>query len=345
MLSGVAGEPFFYSSGIAAEKRKRTRSSPFTDIRPWSRTPYFASADPSDAGHVPTAGNTSQPYANVASAPSTSAWENIMMSRESTCRCLICALERSLTEQLLERPRQERYQQFADSRSLLSAFPSASDLIAYLHTCRGSNGVDSTDRILAELLQTIATNGDAAALRDLLLLAFIPMLHATSRQVAARYLSLSTDDIAQHVVASLLQILGSPEFNGRSSHIAFAISRILKRNAFEWARRECLSPLHDAVETFSDPASSYDTPEPVERAALLQHFLHRCQQRGLLTREDLELLVQCKLDTARDREPGGPAAVVSNAARQRMKRLLGKLRRIARTPRNSTQNEVQLRLF
>jgi NAD(P)H-dependent FMN reductase len=268
------------------------------------------------------------------------------MSRESTCRCLICALERSLTEQLGERPRQERYQQFADSRSLLSAFPSASDLIAYLHSSRGtSDGVDSTDRILAELLRTMASDGDAAALRDLLLLAFIPMLHGTSRQVVARYSSLSADDIAQHVVASLLQILGSPEFNGRSSHVAFAISRILKRNAFAWAGRECRSPLHDAVETVSDAASGCDTPEPVERAALLRHFLHRCQQRGLLTGEDLQLLVQYKLDAARDREPGGPAAVVSNASRQRMKRLLGKLRRIARAPRSRTQNEVQLRLF
>jgi hypothetical protein len=269
------------------------------------------------------------------------------MSRESTCRCLICALERSLTDQLAERHRQERYQQFADSRSLVSAFPSASELIAYLHTCRSTgNRPDSADRILAELLQTTATDGDVAALRDLLLLAFIPMLHATSRQVAARYPSLSADDVAQHVVASLLQILGAPEFYGRNSHVAFAISRILKRNAFEWAERECRSPVYTAaVETFSEAPSNYSTPEPVERAALLRHFLDRCHQRGLLTGEDLELLIQFKLDAARDRKPGGPAAVYSNASRQRMKRLLGKLRRIARTPRHKMQDDTQLRLF
>ena len=269
------------------------------------------------------------------------------MSRESTCRCLICALERSLTSELTERPRQERYEQFADSRSLLSAFPSASDLIAYLHTCRNTgNGVDSTDRILSELLQTTAGDGDVAALRDLLLLAFIPMLHSTSRQVAARYPSLLSDDIAQHTVASLLQTLASPEFYSRSSHVAFAISRILKRNAFEWAKRECRSPVYGATrETYSDAPSTHDTPEPVERAVLLRHFLHRCQQRGLLTGEDLELLVQFKLDAARDAKPGGPAAVYSNASRQRMKRLLGKLRRIARTPPGGKQNDVQLHLF
>jgi hypothetical protein len=172
------------------------------------------------------------------------------------------------------------------------------------------------------------------------------MLHATSRRVAARYPSLSSDDIAQHVVASLLQILASPEFYRRSSHVAFAISRILKRNTFEWAERERRSPVHAAPpELLFDAPSTHDTPEPVERAALLRHFLHRCQQRGLLTSEDLDLLVQFKLDAVRDREPGGPAAVYSNASRQRMKRLLGKLRRIARTPSGRTPDDAQLRLF
>lgn len=256
------------------------------------------------------------------------------MSRESTCRCLICGLERSLTEQLAEEDRQERYRQFAVSRSLLSAFPVVSDLIAYLRTCRSAgNGSHPADRILAELLQTSAVETNAPALRDLLLLAFIPTVHSTSRQVATRYPSLSTDDIAQHVVFSLLQILGSPEFYGRNSHVAYAISRVLKRNTFEWADRQCRLPVCIASqETISDAPATHDSAEPVERSALLRHFLHRCQQRGLLNGEDLELLVQFKLDAARDNQPGCPAAQYSNASRQRMKRLMRKLRLIARTP-------------
>ena len=166
----------------------------------------------------------------------------------------------------------------------------------------------------------------------MLLLALIPMLHSTSRQVATRYPALLSDDIAQHTVAALLQILGDAQFCRRSSHVAFAISRVLKRNAFEWAERECRSPACCAtLETFSDIQSAYDTPDPIERAVLLRHFLFRCLQRGLLTGEDLELLIEFKLDASRDRRPGGPAAVYSNASRQKMKRLLQKLRRIART--------------
>jgi hypothetical protein len=269
------------------------------------------------------------------------------MSRESTCRCLICDLERRLTEQLSERQCQVRYREFADPRSLLSPFPVASDLITYLHSCRNSsNGTYAADGILTELLQTNALDGNGGTLRDLLLLVFVPTLHSTSRQVSGRYPSLLTDDIAQHVVVSLLQIFNSSEFYTRSSHAAFAISRILKRHAFEWAERECRSPVYaTSPEALSETPSAIDTAEPVERSVLLWHFLYRCHQRGLLSREDLALLVQFKLGTSRGTKPGGTAALYSNAPRQRMKRLLHKLRRIARTPRSRKQHPDQLRLF
>jgi hypothetical protein len=179
------------------------------------------------------------------------------MSRESTCRCLICGLERSLTQQPSEADRQERYRQFAGSRSLQPAFPAVSDLIAYLRTCRSAaNGAHPADRILAELLQTNAIKANTPTLRDLPLLAFIPTVHSTSRQVATRYPSLSADDIAQHVVVSLLQILGSPEFCNRNSHVAYAISGLLKRNTFEWADRECRLLIYRARQEnlFDEPA-------------------------------------------------------------------------------------------
>ena len=269
------------------------------------------------------------------------------MMGDSSCRCLICALERSLTEQLAQQHCAEAYRNFVDSHALLSAFPSPLKLITYLHSSRDpGNGTNPADRIVADLLQAATSGGDAVTLRDVLLLAFIPMLHSTSRQVASRYPSLSGDDIAQHAVTALLQILGSAELYGRGSHVAFAISRVLKRNAFQWADRECRSPTSGGfLETFGEVASPYDTSETVERAALLRHFLHRCYQRGLLTGQDMELLVQFKLDAARDRKQGGPAAVYSNAARQRMKRILGKLRRIARNLPTRQQNGAQLRLF
>jgi hypothetical protein len=262
------------------------------------------------------------------------------MSRESTCRCLICDLERTLRNQIARSPIEVCYQRFAHSHSLLATFPAASDLIAFLHT-RTNNEIPVSDSIVRKLLETAAIGGDTA-LRDLLLLAFIPMLHSTSRQVARRYPSLPPEDIAQHVVLSLLQMLGSREFYERTSHIAFAISRVLKRNVFDWASRENRLAVGSRIEEdVAHFAFASDSTELFERAVLLRHFLQRCYERGLLTGDDLELLVQVRLDAARDRKPGGSAAVYSNASRQRMKRLLRKLRGIAQTPAGGRQ----LRLF
>jgi len=263
------------------------------------------------------------------------------MRGESTCRCLICSIETSLTKQLAERDRQECYREFAGSRSLLSLFPTASDLVAYLHRCRDvKSTTHPADNLLSELLQAAASDGDLAPLREMLLLAFIPALHSVSRRVATCYPSLPAEDIAQHAVVSLLETLHCPEFHSRTSHVAFSISRILKRNTFAWAYRECRSQSNGAsLDAISEPLPSHDASEPIERLAVLRHLLSRCQLRGWLTDQDLELLVHLKLEDVGDAPPCGSAAQYSNASRQRMKRIVGKLRRIARTrPRKNTDH-------
>jgi hypothetical protein len=172
-----------------------------------------------------------------------------------------------------------------------------------------------------------------------LLLVFVPMLHRISRQVLTRCAALSPDDIAQHVVTALLESVGSPEFVTRNSHIAFALRRLLRRNAFVWADRENRGWLQvpnggEALEHSPQPNGS----EPIERTAFLRHFLDRCQKRGVVSDEDLRLLLQFKLDEL-------PGMDYSNASRQRLKRLFGKLRRAARQPRQTRRDDRQLRLF
>jgi hypothetical protein len=145
--------------------------------------------------------------------------------------------------------------------------------------------------------------------------------------------------VAQHLVAALLESFGSAEFVGRDSHVAFAVARLLRRNAFAWAERESRSALYGfgASESLERTPDGHG-PQPIERAALLRHFLDRCRQRGVLAGEDLELLVQFKLGEL-------PDADCSNASRQRMKRLLAKLRLAARRPRRPRFDDRQLRLF
>jgi hypothetical protein len=75
----------------------------------------------------------------------------------------------------------------------------------------------------------------------------------------------------------------------------------------------------------------WEIPEPLERAVLLRHFLNRCQREGVVNGPDLELLVRIKLE-GNFGGPNGTLAGYSNALRQRIKRLLAKLRKAARTP-------------
>jgi hypothetical protein len=259
------------------------------------------------------------------------------MKTRFACRCLLCQLESHLKQRLDRESPAFEYQELTAASALLSAFPTASALTSHLRTCRSSgNGIHTADSIVLELLHASRTDGAESLARDLLLLAFIPVLHSTSRQIASRYPLLSTDDTAQHLVVSLLEVLGSGELLRRSSHLPFAISRKLKRDGFVWAARETRSPGNGAGDApFSDASVTTDAAESFDQAILLRHFLFRCQREKLLTGPDLELLVHIKLEGNTGEEPGRP--LYSNALRQRIKRLLQRLRQAARTPRRTEQ--------
>jgi hypothetical protein len=67
----------------------------------------------------------------------------------------------------------------------------------------------------------------------------------------------------------------------------------------------------------------------------LRHFLNLCQQRAYLTPDEINLLIDLKLEETIDAGVSGPTDRTSNPFRQRVKRLMTKLRRLART---STSN-------
>ena len=262
------------------------------------------------------------------------------MKTRSACRCLLCQLELQLKQQLSETCRQEDYARVAASNLLLSGFPSAFALTAHLRACRSNgNGCHPADPILLELLHLRQRDATDTLLRDVLLLAFIPVLHSTSRQIARRYASASPDDTAQHLLLAFLETLDSAALRDRNSHLAFVLSRTVKRNVFDWAEHETRSPGSDERDDhLSEPAASSGIPEPLERKVQLRHFLFRCQRDGLLTEPDMELLIHIKLEENFG-EVGGISAGYSNALRQKIKRLLRKLRAAARIPRFTVQHQ------
>jgi DNA-directed RNA polymerase specialized sigma24 family protein len=154
------------------------------------------------------------------------------------------------------------------------------------------------------------------------------MLHGTIRRVSRQQPELSPDDITQQALSFLLQYLRSDELHARQSHFAFAISRAVKRQVFEWANRE--SGKTGLLSYYNgETLAALAVEEPFERYVLLRHFLHRCVTKGLLADAELDLLIQFKLNGTNGEEFADFNGTSSNAVRQRLKRLLAKLRRLA----------------
>ena len=200
---------------------------------------------------------------------------------------------------------------------------SVSDLLLLL---RASPADARSDELLRELFRIRAAQ--PAIVESQLVLAFVPMLHRTIRHVVRFQPALAEEDITQQALSFLLQSLRSNETQARQTHFAFAISRAVKRQVFEWARREGAK---DALlDRGPSVLLSQAVEESFERHAQLRHFLRRCVTRGDLTEAELDLLIQFKLEGTNGEDFQSSNGNASNAFRQRLKRLLTKLRRLAR---------------
>ncbi len=239
-----------------------------------------------------------------------------------TCDCALCHIEEHLLSELSLKEAGSYGELFSGYDALLQ-FPSVVTLLLHL---RASPADAKSDELLRELFACRGNNPMFS--ESILVLAFLPMLHGTIRRVARQQPGLAHEDITQQALTFLLQFLRSDELQARQSHLAFAISRAVKRQIFEWANRESgktgLLRYYDD-ETFAALAAE----EPFERYALLRHFLYRCVTKGVLSDTELDLLIQFKLNGTNGEEFADLNGTSSNAVRQRLKRLLNKLRRLA----------------
>jgi hypothetical protein len=202
----------------------------------------------------------------------------------------------------------------------LVAFSTPEDLLSHLQSLSGSF---SADPFLAALLLAKA-RFPGSLVDNVFVLLFLPVLHATVRRVRNRYPALAREDVAQQALGALLAYVASAPFAARETYLAFAIARRIRRATFEWADRETRSPLDAPRSEVSCVTDSLESAgESFERAAALRHFFARAIERGVLTPSELDLLIQFKL------QGGAENGAFTNAERQRLKRLLGKLRRLA----------------
>jgi len=239
-----------------------------------------------------------------------------------TCRCLLCRIEKQLAGELASSL--AAYEAIRGSAANgLRAFASPFHLLSHL---KATQAGPSSDDLFRELLAARAV--ESQFVETLMIVAFVPVLHGTVRRIAKQQSLLARADIAQQALSVFLQVLRSDQIEKRHSHFAFAISRAVKRQLFEWAGRESAAhgPGKEEEPQTLLPLTDDDF---MERHAVLRHFLNRCIAKGFLGDEEVNLLIQIKLDGNTGEEIAELNSTTSNAVRQRMKRLLAKLRRLA----------------
>jgi len=265
------------------------------------------------------------------------------MMAGSNCDCLICRLEISLIAELADNQNGETFRLFAASRPALSGFPTALELIQHLHHPENQNQIPSSDEVFVDLLRPEIDARFYPMWQRLFLLIFVPSIHRTTSQITISFPSLARDDIAQHLVAVLLEALCSDELRSRHTHLAFVIARMMRRRAYQWAIRESRRSLPAATDgTTTAYHESHLGEENSSFRILLAEFLDNCERRGWLSREERELLTQSKLQGMSYPELARRNGHTAVAIQHRTQRLLEKLRRIAQKSRIGTPEQMDL---
>jgi hypothetical protein len=238
------------------------------------------------------------------------------------CPCLLCSTEADLLK-VVKLAEADIVDELFSRCPHLRSFSSTSSLLRYLRSVPPDAEVDE---LIGELCTLRKVHPDL--IESLLVLAFLPMLHITIRRVTAVQAALAAEDVTQQTLSFFLQYLSSADLDARTSHFAFAISRAVKRKTFEWAYRQSVIEDFETKKDFGISALVV-SEETIERHAALRHFLHKTLATKALTNNELDLLIEFKLEGngGSDFEASGRGN--SNMLRQRLKRLLAKLRRIA----------------
>ncbi len=248
------------------------------------------------------------------------------------CTCLICRTERELILSF-DYQDTETFRRMTDPSTVLASFSSPLDIVSALHRQGKEAQLEPTsDKILMALLSLHSSaNSNRPLVPSILTLAFVPALHRLSRELSLWFPTLARQDIAQQTLANFLELSRSPSITRRNGYLSYAIVRELRRVTFRWAVRESRI-------TFTTDQSAESSPgraEPVsqdasESSLLLNDFLSRCLESGILSASDLEFLTKLKLEGYQAKEIlGSSRASTPKAVHNRYQRIIKRLRETA----------------
>lgn len=253
------------------------------------------------------------------------------MNERMRCRCPICDLEKRLLDELREEQHVQSYRQLASKSSILSAFPTIQELLDSLGGLpQRDTQIDLCDQVIGELLR-MDMSCDRSIARQLILLILMPAMHKTARKIATGFRFLASEEVAQHVVTTLLEILESKSLLTQRSHFAFRITRLMRRRSFCWALRESKNTGSGDLGILAIEAG-LTSKVNLESVVILRTFLGECLQNGWLAPAELELLMLFKVEGVRAEVLAIRTGISEIAFRHRMQRLIERLRRIAKRP-------------
>ncbi len=250
------------------------------------------------------------------------------MKERFRCRCEICSLEKALLDELCEERHVQSYRQLAFQSSILSAFPSIQHLLQDLGELAT---IRLCDQVIGELLG-LGMNQNQETAHQIILLILMPAMHKTAREIATGFRSLASEEIAQHVVTTMLEIIESKTLLSQQSHFAFRIARLMRRRSFCWALRESKRPISGGDLEFPAAEAGCDRGADFEPGVFLREFLDGCLHNGWLTPDELRLLILFKVEGVRAEVLAEHAGISELAFRHRMQRLMERLRRTAKWP-------------
>ena len=249
------------------------------------------------------------------------------MIERANCSCAICKLEQTLLLELQQAQYGEFLSEIALRYPILSGFPASLEPLARMRRSPANHDQgDSSDAFLGELLRP-ATADQQKVRRYMLLLLLIPSLHKTTRQIAAGFPLLARDDIVQHLIVTVLQILDSTSTDKQKSHFAFSIIRLLRRQSFRWALHETRYATESETEVCDVSEPEIEATGEFEGEVFLREFLQNCLSRGLLSEKEHELLVAFKIDGLGSPLLSAREGLSGVALRHRVQRIIARLRR------------------
>jgi hypothetical protein len=244
-------------------------------------------------------------------------------------------------------PGSERFSSLALASPVLANFASAVSLIEHLHAQRDEESrPPSANEILTALIQSGPETEYAETSQSVLVLAFMPTIHRTYREVHAWYRDLPTEDIAQQACVHFLELASSARVGLIEGQLSFMLARSLRRNTLRWAQRETLILL----ERENTQLEFEDMEEPsfkdnFESVSLLNDFLDYACRDGVLSSFERDLLIKLKVEGFLAKEVAHTNTVLSPKAVQcRMERILERLQKLATERRTKDKSRSHNKL-